>query len=264
MEKAFVTDTIQSICKDIGFPFITKVKTEKWKADVLVDCGPYKIAFNVCNLPRNVEEVYLAMRQERVCGCWMLMPSFRKIVLSKLPCFYIQDIRGEISVLLHKIREEEYSLPLDDFIHSMILGNIRYAETMKVKYVEVCFYQKICWKCHEKNHIYLINKLVSAEGIEIESGIDCFYAEIVDGVKQYIDAHPELNLKAGDIKPRYSKFHHGAHMSFGCAYCDSLFGHTYVQDAYDNLVFCVKTLPKARIIINKDFVVPAKRWYKRD
>lgn len=55
MEKAFVTDTIQSICKDIGFPFITKVKTEKWKADVLVDCGPYKIAFNVCNLPRNVE-----------------------------------------------------------------------------------------------------------------------------------------------------------------------------------------------------------------
>ena len=37
MEKAFVTDTIQSICKDIGFPFITKVKTKKWKADVLVD-----------------------------------------------------------------------------------------------------------------------------------------------------------------------------------------------------------------------------------
>lgn len=240
------------------------MKTEKWKADVLVDCGPYKIAFNVCNLPRNVEEVYLAMRQKRVCGCWMLMPSFRKIVLSKLPCFYIQDIRGEIGVLLHKIREEEHSLPIDDFIRSMILGNIRYAETMKVKYVEVCFYQKICWKCHEKNHIYLINKLISAEGIEIESGIDCFSAEIVDGVKQYIDAHPELNLKVGDIKPRYSKYHHGASMSFGCAYCDSLFGHTYVQDAYDNLVFCVKTLPKARIIINKDFVVPAKRWYKRD
>ena len=87
---------------------------------------------------------------------------------------------------------------------------------------------------------------------------------IVDGVKQYIGAHPELNLKVGDIKPRYSKYHHGASMSFGCAYCDSLFGHTYVQDAYDNLVFCVKTLPKARIIINKDFVVPAKRWYKRD
>ena len=146
----------------------------------------------------------------------------------------------------------------------MILGNIRYAEIMKVKYVEVCFYQKICWKCHEKNHIYLINKLISAEGIEIESGIDCFYAEIVDGVKQYIGAHSELKLKVGDIKTRYSKYHHGASMSFGCAYCDSLFGHTYVQDAYDNLVFCVKTLPKARIIINKDFVVPAKRWYKRD
>lgn len=100
MEKTFVIDSILSICKSIGFPFTTKVKTDKWKADVVVDCATYKIAFNVCNLPRNVEDVYLAMRQERVCGCWMLLPSFRKIVLSKLPCFYIQDIRGEANVLL--------------------------------------------------------------------------------------------------------------------------------------------------------------------
>lgn len=177
--------------------------------------------------------------------------------------FYIQDIRGEVNVLLHKIREEEHSLPLDDFIHSMVLGNIRYTETMKVKYVEVCFYQKICWKCHEKNHIYLINKLISTEGIEIESGIDSFYPEIVNGVKQYLDVNSDLNIKMGEIKPRYSKFHHGAYMSFGCAYCDSLFGSTYIQDAYDNLVFCVKTLPKARILISRDLVVPANRWYKR-
>lgn len=264
MEKTFVIDSILSICKSIGFPFTTKVKTDKWKADVVVDCATYKIAFNVCNLPRNVEDVYLAMRQERVCGCWMLLPSFRKIVLSKLPCFYIQDIRSEVNVLLHKIREEEHSLPLDDFIHSMVLGNIRYTETMKVKYVEVCFYQKICWKCHEKNHIYLINKLISTEGIEIESGIDSFYPEIVNGVKQYLDVNSDLNIKMGEIKPRYSKFHHGAYMSFGCAYCDSLFGSTYIQDAYDDLVFCVKTLPKARILISRDLVVPANRWYKRD
>ena len=61
MEKTFVIDSILSICKSIGFPFTTKVKTDKWKADVVVDCATYKIAFNVCNLPRNVEDVYLAM-----------------------------------------------------------------------------------------------------------------------------------------------------------------------------------------------------------
>ena len=263
MEKAFVIDTILSICKDVGFQFTTKVKTDRWKADVLADCGTFKIAFNVCNLPRNVEKVYLEMRQERVCGCWMLLPSFRKIVLSKLPCFYVQEMRGEVSVLLHKIREEEQSLPLNDFIQSILLGNIRYADTMKVRYVEVCFYQKICWKCHEKNHIYLVNKLISTEGIEIESGIDCFYEEIIDGVKQYVSVHPDLALTIGNIKPRYSRNLHGTYMSFGCAYCDSLFGNTYIQDAYANLVFCAKTLPKALIEITKDLVVPANRWYKR-
>lgn len=263
MEKAFVTNTILSICKDIGFKFTTNVKTDKWKADVLVDCGAYRMAFNVCNLPRNVEKVYLEMRKERVCGCWMLLPSFRKVVFSKLPCFYIQDIRGKMSVLLHEIWEEELSLPLNDFIRSILLGNIRYAETMKVKYVEICFYQMICWKCHKKNHIYLINKLISEEGIEIESGIDCFYPEIINGVKQYVCAHPELTLILGEIKPRFSTTHHGAYMSFGCAYCDSLFGSTYVQRAYKDLVFCIKTLPKVRIEISEYFVVPANRWYKR-
>ena len=113
------------------------------------------------------------------------------------------------------------------------------------------------------SYLYLINKLISTEGIEIESGIDSFYPEIVNGVKQYLDVNSDLNIKMGEIKPRYSKFHHGAYMSFGCAYCDSLFGSTYIQDAYDNLVFCVKTLPKARILISRDLVVPANRWYKR-
>lgn len=48
MEKTFVIDSILSICKSIGFPFTTKVKTDKWKADVVVDCATYHVMLKMC------------------------------------------------------------------------------------------------------------------------------------------------------------------------------------------------------------------------
>ena len=42
----------------MGVSFHKKVKTDKWKADIVVDYQNYKVAFNVCKNPRNIEETY--------------------------------------------------------------------------------------------------------------------------------------------------------------------------------------------------------------
>ena len=75
MEKEIIISTILDVCKDMGLNYITKVKSATWNADVVVEHDTYKVAFNVCKCPRNVEATYKAMRKERVCGCWLLLPA---------------------------------------------------------------------------------------------------------------------------------------------------------------------------------------------
>lgn len=75
MEKGIIISTILDVCKDMGLNYITKVKSATWNADVVVEHDTYKVAFNVCKCPRNVAATYKAMRKERVCGCWLLLPA---------------------------------------------------------------------------------------------------------------------------------------------------------------------------------------------
>ena len=262
MDKNKVIETILCICKGIGLSVETKVKTDKWKADVVVDYGKYKVAFNVAKSPRNIEESYLAMREERVCGCWLLIPSKNRFIsLDKLPCFIINDNGNNIEVFLAGKREDNNAISLVDFIPSIISGKIKYADKVKIKYVDVCFYKNECWKCHQVSDVYFVYKCVTENGIEIEKEIDCFTPSIVSGIQQFIKEHPEMNLRMGEIKPRFSRTVHTAYPSFGCAYCDSLFGKFFLNDSLCELIYCTDSLPKVRIEIRDTITVDANWWY---
>lgn len=92
MEKEDIIKNILSVCNDMGVSFHKKVKTDKWKADIVVDYQNYKVAFNVCKNPRNIEETYTTMRKERVCGCWLVLSGmYNRFSLSKYPCFPVED-----------------------------------------------------------------------------------------------------------------------------------------------------------------------------
>lgn len=105
---------------------------------VVVDYKKYKVAFNICKSPRKTEEIYLAMREERVCGCWLLLPSQNgySSIYGNEPCFSLLNKNGKTVVLLNKVWEEETTLELSDFISSLIKGNIRRANKVRIKYVE--------------------------------------------------------------------------------------------------------------------------------
>lgn len=263
MEKREVIKTILSVCKEMNLSVETKVKKQTWKADVVVDYGKYKVAFNIGKCPIKVSETYQAMRNERVCGCWLILDSERvSYTYEKLPCFPMYEDDGEVKVVLANVWEEEKSLLLSDFVSSIIQGKIRYVDSTPIKYVDVRFYKKECWKCKRRSDVYFVYKTISEDGIEIEGGIDSLNPILVKGIQEYIRNHPERNFVLGQIKPRYSKTIDDTYMSFGCAYCDSLFGAHYQSDDFMEMIYSAKSLPSAIIELEEAISVPANIWQK--
>lgn len=264
IDKAAVCTGIANACKANGWNIEENVKTPKWKADVVVEYSNYKVAFNIGKSPRKVDETYKAMREERVCGCWLLLPSKNSTSYdSKLPCFYLTGT-ADIGVCFSSYRDSTRAIALPDFIISIVEGRIKWADKMKVRYADVCFFENKCWKCWARNHVYFISRLYSDEGIEITENNIAFNPYVIKAVQTQIINHPELGIRLGAIKPRYSRTVKDTYMSFGCCKCDSIFGDFFIQDAIMDYCYDADRLPKIRIDIgDANIVVPAKCWYKK-
>ena len=68
----------------------------------------------------------------------------------------------------------------------------------------------------------------------------------------------------GKIKPRFSKTVGKSYPSFGCAYCDSIFGNHFVQEAMMEMRYYSNSLPKAQIEIQDEIYMPADCWYIKE
>lgn len=270
IDKSIICNRILNVCKAKGWHFEENVKTTEWKADIIVDYGNYKVAFNICKMPRRVKEIYQAMRSERVCGCWLLLPSKSTTVLEeKLPCFHLTE-RGHV-ILMKSHMGLTKELSLSDFTQSIIEGRIRWANEMTVHHADLCFFQKDCWKCRAKNHVYFIHRLYSEEGIEVcylerrdEQNDLTFNPHVIKAIQNYITEHPDLGIKMGTINFRYSRTSNRTYMSFGCYRCDSLFGENIINNTILEYCYCADELLQIKIDISKaNLVFPARCWYKR-
>lgn len=269
MTKEQIIESILYVSRQLDFDVDTKYRTEKWHADVVVNCGAYKVAFNICKSPRNVKDVYEKMRKDRVCGCWLLMPTKNSVFFpDAMPCFKLVEKIDAIRVLLNSKYDQDHSevLALDAFIQSFIKGDIKFVKEIIVKNIEICFFEKECWKCHKRSHIYFINRLLSSDGIpvlcdDVMTANREFEPEVVKAVGQYIKEHTELGIRIGEIKPRFSKTLGYAYPSFGCAFCDSIFGNHYVQDDIMEIMYL--DLPKKQIELQEGMIVSANCWYRK-
>ena len=272
MTKEQIIESILLVSRNLKLEVATKCKSEKWSADIVVNCDTYKVAFNICKSPRNVEETYKTMREERICGCWLLMPAKNSVFLpNNMPCFKLSEKSDAIQVFLNSEFDDDNSnvIALDAFIPSLIRGNIRFAQRILVKYIEVCFVDMQCWKCHKENQVYFINRLRSSDGISVpynNASMDEleFNPLIIKSIAQYITTHPESGIKMGKIKPRFSKTVGESYPSFGCAYCDSIFGNHFVQEAMLEMRYYSNSLPKAQIEIQGEIYMPADCWYIKE
>ena len=258
MEREELLNVIESTISSMRLPYETKVKKDKWKADVVVDYGRYKVAFNIGKSPRNVAEQYGEMRSERVCGCWLLLPSKNPPYYGHgFPCFSVLE-DNTVALGCQKI-------DLQTFIRSIIEGKVRYAQSIQAKAVEVCFYQKECWKCHRPSYSYMVVGVVSDNNIKFE--IENFdpdlsvNANIANGVQRYLSLNPRTNIIMGEYKPRYSKTRGTSYPSFGCPYCDSLFGNYFSMDEQMEMIYEKDRLPHAIVELNNRMPFDVNQWY---
>lgn len=271
MEKETIIASIIDVCKSMGLNYATKVKTAKWSADVVAEHGFYKVAFNVCKNPRKVEEIYKAMHDERVCGCWLLLPSKNSSNQQpNLPCFNIEFQAEKILVYLNSRYDKSSNnlFDLSEFLKSLIDGKIRFAEQIKVNKAELCFYKYECWKCHKENDVYFVNRLFSQEGavvygqhLMMDENIT-FNPSIITGLKKYIQEHPAEKFIMGGIKQRYSNTAKKSYSSFGCFQCDCIFGNFYLQEDIMELEHYTDNLRKIIITLDTPIKVLAHCWYK--
>lgn len=272
MTKEQIFASILSSSQSLKLDVNTKCKNEKWSADIVVNCGTYKVAFNICKSPRNIVETYKAMREERVCGCWFLLPTKNSVFFpNNMPCFKLSEKSDNIQVFLNsEFDDENFNvIALDSFISSILKGKIRFAQKILVKYIEVCFFEMVCWKCHKKSYVYFINRLLSSDGISISYEnllLDKleFNPAVVSAIEKYITAHSGQGIRMGQIKPRYSKTVGKSYPSFGCAFCDSIFGDYFVREEMMELKYYPEELIKARIEIQDNISVLANCWYKKN
>lgn len=271
INKETIISAIIDVCKAMGLDYITKVRSATWNADIVVEHKTYKVAFNVCKCPRNVEVAYKAMRKERVCGCWLLLPTRNSSYQEQsLPCFnLISKTDKEMVCLNSKLDDNSTNqIELFSFLHSIIDGKIKFAEQAEINKVELCFYKNRCWKCHKENDVYFVNRLFSQKGVVIDGQnlmIDedlTFNPSIIKGFKRYIQEHPSETFIMGDIKPRYSKTIGGAYPSFDCVQCDSIFGNFYLQENMIELIYCTDSLRKTIITLDEPIKVSVHCRYK--
>ena len=273
MTKGKILESILSVLINQKMDVDTKCKNGRWSADVVVNCGTYKVAFNICKSPRNVVEIYKTMREERVCGCWLLMSTEYDVPISNdMPCFKLSEQSDGIYVSLNSDNldfddDSSNIVKLDPFIPSLIKGNIKFARNMCVKYIEVCFFATECWKCHKAFHVYFIKRLLSSDGVPAHCDNDFndkfeFKPVVINAIEQFVKAHPEIGVRMGKIKQRFSNTRKECYPSFGCAFCDSLYGDFYYNDDVNEMEYC--PLPEYRIEIPNGIDVPVKRWYKKN
>jgi len=238
-----IKEEISHSCVQLGVLATMETSGKGWRADVLVPTEPMPVAFEVQTsaqtLRRTVE------RQERylrhgVSGCWLFLKSVKDLNDERpdLPLFYVSEGQnGEINVSLGDRRR----VSLRQFVAEYIQGRIRFchdAVSKREQDIQLVFYELTCWKCGRINHPFMLNtRFKSAcnatahpEETLWGSNRSEFRPEIRVVAENFVARNGEDQLTLPAIGQRHSNPVGREYMSFGCKYCDSIFGDWYIHE----------------------------------
>ena len=92
---------------------------------------------------------------------------------------------------------------------------------------KVLIFDYECWKCYKTSNIYYIGHPFGA------SSEDSFNPDVVEFVKGLRKEDVGRELFVGEVKERYSRTVGYSYTSFGCYYCDAIFGDFYIFNEVD-------------------------------
>ena len=225
----------------LGYKSVEEYRGKGWRADVYIETGNKKYAFEVQVSPQSLKKTQ--ERQEKyirdgITCCWLfeketknMKPEFEELPLFQL----IQESNGDLYVSL-KGRKK---LSLENFVTDFLNNRIRFCKHIKRSpKIDVKFLKMPCYKCNAENYIYHIWPLKSTCNATLnyqdelwDSDKFVFHPEIVKKVKEYTNSKRGKHLLMGEIKERYSSMVDKTYMSFGCHKCDAIFGDFYVKMA---------------------------------
>ncbi len=238
---------ILEACKKNSWKAIPEFSEANWRADVLAIQNHKRIAFEIQWSKQTLEETKL--RQERykeskVRGCWFfrtipkeLREYFRPIKADKeLPAFKIfKDDNSNIIVQLKEIQ-----IPLKTFVACLLKSQVKYCEHITLKpmqKVTIIFFMTTCWKCHRPQYLWTVDR-----NLKTVCNLDFYLMgsmwnnkdldknqKIYEAVKGFLKTEQGYNLKIGQLKTRYSKTAEEHYLSYGCYYCDSIFGDWFLR-----------------------------------
>jgi hypothetical protein len=123
---------------------------------------------------------------------------------------------------------------------------------------KILFFNRRCWKCGKISHIFYIGHPCEA------SSEDSFHPQVVTFVKNLKEEDIGKKLLLGEIKERYSKTAQHSYFSFGCFYCDAIFGDFDNWFYLDNIpkdLFVVDLPPNIIEILEKDRAKRRQEYY---
>jgi|JI9StandDraft_1071089.scaffolds.fasta_scaffold61099_2 hypothetical protein len=269
-----IQQEIVSACRHLGFKATQEFSGQDWRADVYVPNNRKPIAFEIQLSPQSLRKTLERQSKyirDGITGCWFFENPVSKLNEERpdLPLFYVEDaMDSNLKVNLGNRRK----IDLHTFLQNFISNSIQFkplAITKSRQLVDLVFYKMECWKCHELNHLFYVESpfysacyaKIQPEEALWESNSMEFRPEIIELAQNCVDSRKDLDLKLGQIKPRYSKTVEDSYTSFGCYKCDSIFGDWYVMEAKMEMRYEPHELTyQGEIELKERIELPIRHW----
>lgn len=217
-----------------------------WRADVLARTPSMPVAFEVQTSPQSLAKTI--ERQERfwqsgVAGCWLFLEGKKLRHLNEerpdLPLFFVgEGSSGEFTVSLGDRRV----LSLERFASEYVQGRIRFcsdAVSKPTQELRLLFYEMPCWKCGQMNHPYMLEEPFKASCNAVAHPNETLWGsskseyrpDIVFAAERFAAQHTGVSLVLPSVGVRHSNTVGHEYLSFGCRFCDSIFGDWYIMEA---------------------------------
>jgi competence CoiA-like predicted nuclease len=245
---------IARACKAMGYDVKTEASGEDWRADVLAtkqgENGLIKLAFEVQWSPQTLEET--EQRQQKytrdgIRCCWLFKNLPTRQARQDIPMFQLQFDDQDIPM----VNTYTKCFELQNFITELLLHHFRFCQYylyQKRQNIRIRFFPVNCWKCHRTHHIYHVidqsyKSICNCHLFSLGDGFIIsdpqFLPEIINKAYECLKTEKakQNNMKMGKIKPRYSKTIGRYYTSFGCPYCNAIFGDHFYFDEICNVEY---------------------------
>lgn len=223
-QKRRIEDLITSFSSEHGWEIRRKVKSEGWKADILISKGDEKIAIKILDSSIRLRQELSEMEKEGIRGLFLSDTSNN--YGNTFPMFEVSSNEGAMTVFLSSHKKVDLPIFLDSFCnHRLKPRGTFYASSIKVQFMETD-----CYKCEAPFFAYYVKGVFDGDEYYEDSNIDVFDSIVIRNVKKFVSENPALGYRLGEIKETVSRITGEETLSFACPDCGAVMGPFYLNE----------------------------------